>query len=160
MPKHGEMSLKGKKWLQVGPCLFGCWSPVSGCLYEHQHSTSNTNQTPTKQTRQGSQILISGYTREDPPRGTKTMSCFHTQKWSRVKASPARRVPCIGQSSLRNGLAGQDPALDICAEETGAFQCNVVQLFVSCALASLSLSVTGERDEKLSENKEDAVQPN
>ena len=32
--------------------------------------------------------------------------------------------------------------------------------FVSCALVSLSLSVTGERDEKLSENKEDAVQPN
>ena len=32
--------------------------------------------------------------------------------------------------------------------------------FASCALVSLSLSVTGERDEKQSENKEDAVQPN
>ena len=36
----------------------------------------------------------------------------------------------------------------------------VFVFFVSCALVSLSLSVTGERDEKLSENKEDAVQPN
>ena len=32
--------------------------------------------------------------------------------------------------------------------------------FASCALVSLSLSVTGERDEKQSEDKEDAVQPN
>ena len=32
--------------------------------------------------------------------------------------------------------------------------------FASCALVSLSLSVTGERDEKQSEAKEDAVQPN
>ena len=36
-------------------------------------------------------------------------------------------VPCVGQGSSRNGLAGQGPVVDICAEETGAFQCNVVQ---------------------------------
>ena len=34
---------------------------------------------------------------------------------------------CVGQASSRNGLAGQDSALNICAEETAAFQCNVVQ---------------------------------
>ena len=29
--------------------------------------------------------FLKARTREDPPRGTKTMSCLHTQKWSRVK---------------------------------------------------------------------------
>ena len=55
-------------------------------------------------------VTAAGSTREDPPRGTKTMSRFHTQKWSRVKAFAqclgACRVPCVGQGSLRNGLAG------------------------------------------------------
>ena len=37
----------------------------------------------------------------------------------------------------------------------------IVRLFfASCALVSLSLSVTGEREEKQGEDKEDAVQPN
>ena len=35
------------------------------------------------------------------------------------------RVLCVGQGSLRNGLAEQSSALDICAEETAAFQCNI-----------------------------------
>ena len=36
----------------------------------------------------------------------------------------------------------------------------LIFFFVSCALVSLSLSVTGERDEKQSEDKEVAAQPN
>ena len=41
-----------------------------------------------------------------------------------------------------------------------ALRTTALIFFASCALVSLSLSVTGERDEKQSEDKEDAVQPN
>ena len=102
-------------------------------IYEAFTSVQEVSQRNYDGTKSDELFILTkcGCTREDPPRGTKTTSCFHTQKWSRAQPFAqclgARRVPCVGQGSSRNGLAGQGPALDICAEETAAFQCNVVQ---------------------------------
>ena len=58
--------------------------------------------------------VVFPYPKMEPRKGLRPMVGRH-------------RVPCVGQGSSRNGLAGQGPVVDICAEETGAFQCNVVQ---------------------------------
>ena len=72
------------------------------------------------------------HTREDPPRGTKTMSCFHTKKWSRVKAF-VQWLGALALDRVPRAMVWRDkPAVDICAEETGAFQCNAVQCNIEC----------------------------
>ena len=57
-----------------------------------------------------------------------------------------------------------DPTLATCFQLTGFQLSSICFLknffFVSCTLVSLSLSVTSERDEKLRDDKEVAVQPN
>ena len=59
------------------------------------------------------QNVVFPYPKMEPRKGLRPMVGRH-------------RVPCVGQGSSRNGLAGQGPVVDICAEETGAFQCNVL----------------------------------
>ena len=67
-----------------------------------------------------------GHVPEGTHRGTKTMSCFHTQKWSRVKAL-AQWFDARPVLRWTGFLARQGSGLNICAEEVGAFQCNVVE---------------------------------
>ena len=53
------------------------------------------------------------HTREDPPRGTKTMSCFHTQKWSRVKAFAQwlGATGCLALDRVPRAMVWRDKAL-------------------------------------------------
>ena len=65
-------------------------------------------------------LVTDGFTREDPSRCAKTMSCFYAQKWSRVKAlAQWLGATYVGQLSSRNGLAGQGPVVDICRRNWG-----------------------------------------